>query len=83
MHDPLTPEQASQIVTALCTLIVAGTLCYLVKLLMQLKEEFRDMRERMSVHFTEDENLASRISRMEEHMDRMVKIRSLRRRDDD
>ena len=83
MHESLSPEQASQIVTALCTLIVASTLCYLVKLLMQLKEDFRDIRERMAVHFTEDEALAARISRMEDSLDRITKLRVLRRRDDD
>ena len=84
MHESLTPEQASQIVTALCTLIVAGTLCYLVKLLINLKDQFADMRERMAVHFTEDESIGERIKRMEEHLDRMTKLRVIRsRRDDD
>jgi predicted nuclease with TOPRIM domain len=67
-------------VTALCTLIVAGSLCYLVKLLIELKDQFGEMRERMAVHFAEDESLGERIKRMEEHLDRLTKLRSIRSR---
>lgn len=83
MQDALTPAQASEIVTAVCSLIVAGSLCYLVKLLLQLKEEFRDMRERMAVHFSEDKNMSERIERMESNLDRIMKLRVIRRRDSD
>ena len=78
MHESLTPAQASQIVTALCTLIVAGALLYLVKLLISLKDDFGEMRERMAVHFAEDESLGDRIKRMEEHLDRLAKLRLIR-----
>jgi hypothetical protein len=82
MHESLSPSQASQIVTALCTLIVAGALCYLVKLLLMLKEEFTEMREKMAVHFAEDESMGERIKRMEENLDRLTKLRVIRHRRD-
>lgn len=82
MHETLSPAQASQVVTALCTLIVAGALCYLVKLLLLLKDEFSDMRERMAGHFAEDESMGERIKRIEESLDRLTKLRVIRQRRD-
>ena len=79
MNESLSPSQISEIVTALCALIVASSLSYLVKLLLSLKDEFAQMREKMAVHFAEDESLNERIARIESHLDRLVKLRSIRR----
>lgn len=83
MQETLTPSQASQIVTALCSLIVAGTLCYLVQLLISLKEEFAQMREKMAVHFTQDEAMGDRIERIEHNLDKLTKLRLIRNRRDE
>lgn len=83
MHDSLSPDQAAQIVTALCTLIVASTLCYIIKLVMQLKEDITEIRQSLAVHFTEDKGLSARIERIEENIDRIMKLRIIRRRETD
>jgi hypothetical protein len=83
MHEALTADQAAQVVTALCTLIVAGTLCYIIRLVMQLKEDATEIRQSLAVHFAEDKAMHDRIERMEENIDRIMKLRIIRRREND